>query len=141
MAAAAGSASEQPAAAGRSGALRQAMLRRGYVHLRGALPPSVVAPLVAELAEELRNPSVPPESGTPHVTLSDPSTWPSGGARRVIEAVPTRGADGGGCRSSEHWLALAASPALGAALDDLLGEGCWELPLNGTSNGSQEGPL
>ena len=50
MAAAAGSASEQPAAAGRRGALRPAMLRRGYVPLRGALPPTVVAPLVAQLS-------------------------------------------------------------------------------------------
>ncbi len=49
----------------------------------------------------------------------------------MIEAVPTRGSGGAGCCSaSEAWQTLIASPALVSALDCLLGEDCWELPLN-----------
>jgi hypothetical protein len=108
--------------------VRQEMQRRGWVQLRGALEPSVVKALCDELSEELLDPSVPPESGTPRVTLSDAATWPAGGARRVIEAVPTRATGSGG--TSAAWQSVVANPALAAALNVLLGEGCWELPLN-----------
>ncbi len=49
----------------------------------------------------------------------------------MIEAVPTRGSgEGGRCSASEAWHTLISSPALVGALDCLLGEDCWELPLN-----------
>ena len=120
-------------------ALRAAMLNRGHVQLHKALSAAVVEALCAELTAELSNPSVPPESGTPQVDLVDESSWPSGGSRRVIEAVPTRGADGAGCGSSPHWRAVVECPALAHALDALLGAGCWDLPLNDEYEGGTIG--
>lgn len=111
--------------------LASEMHQRGWVQIRGAVEPATVQALCDEIADELRDPSVPPESGTPRVDLADTSTWPTGGARRVIEAVPTRGSGGAGCcTASEGWQTLIANPGLIAALNCLLGEGCWELPLN-----------
>ena len=116
------------------------MQRRGWVQIHGAVELATVQALCDEIADELRDPSVPPESGTPRVDLADTSTWPTAGGRRVIEAVPTRGSGGAGCCcASEAWQALIASPALNAALNCLLGEGCWELPLNEPYHGGVVG--
>ena len=99
----------------------------GYGVVRGALPPSEVAALSANVAAELLRPSAPVmlESGTPALDLAAPSTWPSGTARRALEVtVP------GSAAADTIWAAVPRAPKLRAALDALLGAGGWALPLN-----------
>lgn len=105
--------------------IRQQLVARGWARVPGVLAPSSAAlsALVAQVEDELVRPSVPPESGTPRVVLSDPNSWPCGGSRRVIECVPP----GTGVA---HWEELVRAPRLVAALDEVLGPGCWELPVN-----------
>ena len=72
----------------RAMSLRDEFIRHGVVVIPGAVPGYVVERCVAQLARDLEHPVVQPESGTPRgASLSDPSTWPSGTARRVIEVV------------------------------------------------------
>ena len=79
--------------------LRETFRRDGIVFLDGVLRGSALASFQDQVSRELSRPAIPPESGTPTgVALSDPSTWPKGNARRVIEVVPPG--------VGEHWRAL-----------------------------------
>mmetsp|Transcript_64713 Transcript_64713/g.204312 ORF Transcript_64713/g.204312 Transcript_64713/m.204312 type:complete len:372 (-) Transcript_64713:19-1134(-) len=111
-------------ALGEARAVAAEVMERGYGVVRCALTPSQVAVLAGEVARELAEPSEPAlaESGARPVQLEDAASWPAGTQRRVFEAVPPGGAG--------PWSAVAESPRLRAALDELLGEGGWELPLN-----------
>ena len=105
-------------------ALRNEVLQRGFALLPGALSAAAVAGFVSQLSASLPR----------GLSLTDASTWPRGGARRVIEVAPLG--------AGEHWRALTASPRLCAALDALLGARCWALPLNAgdTATGALAGP-
>jgi hypothetical protein len=102
--------------------LAEELRGRGWLRLPAAVERPVAQQLVAQLASELQQPSVPPESGTPRVSLADSGSWPRGGMRRLVECTPP----GVGA----HWVSLLRSPVLVAALDELLGEGAWELRPN-----------
>ena len=73
------------------------------------------------------------ERNVGRIDLQDPSTWPKRGARRVIECVPL------GCIQHsksfeilEHWENIRTNSKLCAALDELLGENNYEIPVNHT---------
>lgn len=120
--------------------------RDGYCVVRRALAPDVLTSFRAQIEEELRDPTIPQQQCAA-VDLSTVESWPSGGARRVIECVPAG--------AGKHWDRLIQSTAggdidngdehqhvatpLAAALDRLLGPGGWELPLNPTGAHSAEG--
>ena len=106
-------------------AVRDAFGREGFAYVRGAVSRAGMASIVAQIADEMASPSIAAESGEVAVTLGDPSTWPSGAGRRVIEVTPPG--------DSAHWGELVGSAPLAAALDAVLGRGCWELPLNGAA--------
>lgn len=94
----------------------------GWVTLRGAVAPDLVAALRRQVEAELEAPSIAAESGSARVSLRRRDTWPADDARRVVEVTPPGDAP--------HWARLASSPLLAAALDALLGPGCWEVPVN-----------
>lgn len=103
--------------------LRRQVIERGFAVLGAAIEPAAVDEFVAQLRQ-----SLPKE-----LDLAAPSSWPRGGARRVIEVAPLG--------EGPQWRALCASPRLTAALDALLGAGAWQLPLNrGAADGSLAGP-
>jgi hypothetical protein len=94
----------------------------GWVALRGAVAPDVVAALQRQVEDELEAPSIAAESGCASASLRRRETWPSADARRVVEVTPPG--------DKPHWSLLVTSPPLVAALDALLGHGCWEVPVN-----------
>jgi glycosyltransferase involved in cell wall biosynthesis/ectoine hydroxylase-related dioxygenase (phytanoyl-CoA dioxygenase family) len=107
--------------------LRERFIADGIVLIPDAVSASVVDGIRAQLRRELADPCVTAESGrernasTP-LALDDPSTWPRGNARRVIEVVaPSDGAP---------WDALRNSPELAKALDEVLGRAAWDIELN-----------
>lgn len=120
--------------------------RDGYCVIRRALPPDMVASFRAQIEEELRDPTIPQQQCAA-VDLTAIESWPASGARRVIECVPAG--------VGEHWARLVQSTAgsncnfrgdgnqavtpLAAALDQLLGSGGWELPINPPATESAEG--
>lgn len=107
----------------RAMSLRDEFIRHGVVVIPGAVPGDVVERCVAQLARDLEHPVVQPESGTPRgASLSDPSTWPSGTARRVIEVVAAE--------EGTHWRDVRESPKLREALDMILGEDAWTVEAN-----------
>ena len=114
-------------------AVAREVRERGYGIVRGALGPATVAALARSVAAELASPRVPQESGTPRVRLEDASTWPRGRGRRVVEVAPptisrdATAATAAGC----CWASVCESQPLRRALDALLGEGRWTIPLNG----------
>ena len=125
----------------------EAFRRRGFTVVRRALDSTVVKGFVGQIARELADP--PPETlqsalrgdrlgqakyrtnlgigerAVGSVDLDDPESWPRGKGRRVVELTP-RG-DG------EHWRLLQQAPMLRAALDDIVGRDCWDLPINAPS--------
>ena len=100
--------------------LRDAFLRDGIVVLDAAVARDVVDALAAHVGRELAAPCVRPESGTPAtMRVDDPSTWPKGTARRVVEVVaPAEGAD---------WDAVRRSEDVRRALNEIwaTGDGKW----------------
>lgn len=111
--------------------LRDAFLRDGIVVLDAAVARDVVDALAAHVGRELAAPCVRPESGTPAtMRVDDPSTWPKGTARRVVEVVaPAEGAD---------WDAVRRSEDVRRALNEILGDGRWEVELNKVRDGACE---
>ena len=108
---------------------RALLLARGYTVLRSCLPSSLVASLAESIQRELASGcgvSCGAESGaasSSSIDLTIPSSWPKG--RRVVETVPPgHGVDSGA------WIELASSQKLTRALDCILGQGKWTLPLN-----------
>jgi hypothetical protein len=101
----------QGADAGIGGRFRE----RGYVHLHGAIDAQGLKSFAKQIEELLQ---------CDHkVSLADAESYPTGSHRRVVEVKP----DG---RGHTHWERLLSSPGLVAALDGILGEGCWQIPLN-----------
>ena len=96
--------------------------RDGWVTVRGAVAADVMSALERQVATELQSPSIAAESGQVSISLHRRETWPAGEARRVVEVTPPG--------DVPHWQRLVSSPLLVAALDALLGQGCWELPVN-----------
>ena len=96
----------------------------GWCVLEKCLDRATVASFVEQAQAELAAPTVAGESGHDNaaIAIADIATWPSGTARRVVEVNPPGIGD--------HWAALEISPRLGAALDALLGPGCWEIKRN-----------
>ena len=86
---------------------------RGWTTVPNALSNYDVEGIKAEIAAQLAGQGA---------LLHDASSWPRGGARRVLECAPIG--------SSAHWRALQNSQALVTALDELIGAGSWEMPLN-----------
>ena len=103
--------------------LRAAFLEHGIVIIENAVEQAVVRTIVEQIKRELADPVVAGESGLARgVSCDDPSTWPTGSARRVVEVVPTSdGAD---------WAGARASARLMEALDAILGREAWEVALN-----------
>jgi len=104
--------------------LSAAFAADGFAYVRDAVDGATLAALVAQVEAELAAPSCASDSGAiaQPVYLHEPSSWPTTSARRVLEVTPPG--------DSPHWAALQSSPPLRAALDELLGAGCWELPAN-----------
>ena len=99
------------------------ILRVGYAQVPAVIGPSVVDCFVEQLGAELEADDGHAADRTAKaVSLKDCRTWPDKGARRVVECTP----DG----AAPHWDALLSSPALRAALDEVLGEGGWEVEVN-----------
>ena len=96
--------------------------RDGWVMVRSAVASDVMSSLQRQVEAELQSPSIAAESGGVSVSLHRRETWPAGEARRVVEVTPPG--------EAPHWQQLTSSPQLKAALDALLGQGCWELPVN-----------
>jgi hypothetical protein len=93
------------------------LLAHGWLRVPAVLSPAAVASFRAQVDGELAAANVSLARGAR-------GAWPRGAARRVLEVEPVGTPDGG------HWAALAASPALRAALDAALGAGAWTLPVN-----------
>lgn len=112
-----------------------AFAKNGFVVLRGCLDTDALSSFARAVSDDLsagRHSEVPLGCIGLHV----PGTWPQPGAlaaHRIVEVVPaaptpTERASGG----SAHWRGLQQrSGPLGRALNDLLGEGAWEVPCNG----------
>ncbi len=96
--------------------------------MRGALDDATTSALAAQLCAASAAQGADPRA---------PPLWPRGGARRVVEASPAA-AD-----APDAWAALARAPALRRALDDALGEGAWELPVNSAASTARHfyGPI
>ena len=105
----------------------------GWSIIPNCLDTDTISSFTSELSDQLAA-GIHADSGCASpVHLADPQTWPQGRARRVMECVP-RG-------DLPHWDALASSPALCRALDELVGVGAWELPRNAVGEGGKlEGP-
>ena len=103
--------------------LRDRWLTDGYVQLPSVLGREEVARFVDQNSGELAAAGeTERERSVGAISLRDEATWPTKGQRRVVECAP----DGVG----DHWAALRGAKALTAALDELLGEGAWVLPVN-----------
>ena len=125
---------------------------RGYAVVRECLDAVTVAAFVEQMSLLLEQDAVKSNDGGSSraaIDLAKPETWPHGGSRRVLELSPAArracaGADAGGRSAGaggdggdrdgpwlEHWASLAQRDGkLARALDELLGEDCWELPFN-----------
>ena len=109
------------------GSLRHEILSRGWVHLQGVLDPETVQSLVTQLTQDLRG-----QKGVPDPTVR--SAWPrSLRSHRIFESAPA----GVGV---PEWEGLATTPTLVAALDEIMGEHKWSLPLNANPYVSGSGP-
>eukprot|EP00946_MAST-07B_sp_MAST-7B-sp1_P001218 g1218.t1 len=109
--------------------------RDGFVQLRNVLDESAVAGFVSQIERELAGDDAGVGGGADRtlkqrVLLSDRTTWPRKGARRVIETAPVcrRGAGAGGEGAAQHWERMR--DGLAPTLDAIMGPGGWELPFN-----------
>eukprot|EP00946_MAST-07B_sp_MAST-7B-sp1_P005401 g5401.t1 len=107
----------------------------GFVQLRNVLDESAVAGFVSQIERELAGDEAGLGDGADRtlkqrVVLSDRTTWPKKGARRVIETAPVcmRSADTEGEGAAQHWEHMRDS--LAPTLDAIMGPGGWELPFN-----------
>lgn len=111
--------------------LLETFRRDGIAVLDGVLTGDALRGFQEQVATELTDPCIPPESGTPcGVKISTAASWPQGSQRRVIEVVPPGVGD--------HWQVLRQSPTLTETLDVLLGNDAWELPSNQPHGGRCE---
>jgi hypothetical protein len=106
-----------------SEAMRKCFHRDGILYLKDILDVTTIERFREEIGQTLANPTISPESGISlSVSLSEPSSWPQGTSRRVIEVVPSG--------VGRHWEKIAHVPTLANALDVLLGKEAWKLPKN-----------
>lgn len=103
--------------------IRDAFVRHGVVVLPNAVDSDVIDLAFAQCARELWCPIVGGESAhVRRVDVNDPSTWPTGSARRVIEVVCAE--------EGAHWKAIRTSAKLREALDAILGVDAWSVEAN-----------
>ena len=105
-------------------ALLEQWHEKGYFKVEAAISIDSCNEFISQIEEELRAGSVGTQDRTSkeNIQLRAPETWPRGKKRRVVECAP----QGVG----SHWEELRTSSRLGAALDELLGAGKWEINLN-----------
>lgn len=108
--------------------LGSALHRDGIVYLRRILAGPTLQKFRDQISRELAQLRFLSQSGTPHgVSLAQPSSWPRGSARRVIEVIPAG--------TEKHWDELDVSLKLIGVLDAIIGSNAWEIPKNRRSRG------
>lgn len=97
---------------------------RGYTVLRNVLSADTVASFLGDVSADISS-LENAESGNAFkqpIRLDAPETWPSGRLRRVAECAPVG--------NRPHWQDLIGSEALSSALNGIMGDGAWHIPLN-----------